>query len=248
MPNNYSGRVTVILLVLLGSLWALFPRFDLSRPDLKPGIDMVGGTKLIYEIKPPEGGRTSEGLAEEVATSLKKRVDPDGVRNLIWRPQGGTRLEIQMPLSNTAVDSAPKRQAFAKAQEDLEATNIRPTAVIRAVEKLKGEERRKRFEELAQGSTVRATLFGELASLYDQIEAARTAQNAEEQARLETQYETKKKAIADTNLSTAEMEQFLQLNEADRAKRLEELKKQYADFPQRLAAIDAFSKAYADYQ
>jgi hypothetical protein len=142
MPTNYSGRLTVILLVLLAALWALFPRLDFSRPDLKPGIDMVGGTKLIYEIKPPEGGRTSDTLAEEVATSLKRRVDPQGLLNLIWRPQSGTRLEIQMPLSASSADSAPKRQAFASAQEELERTNVRSATVLRAVEKLTGDERR----------------------------------------------------------------------------------------------------------
>jgi len=30
--------------------------------------------------------------------ALKRRVDPNGLRNLVWRPEGGTRLEIQMPL------------------------------------------------------------------------------------------------------------------------------------------------------
>jgi preprotein translocase subunit SecD len=93
MPTNYSGRVITILVVLFAALWAIFPSFNLKKPDLKPGIDMVGGTSLLYEIKPPEGGQYTENLAEQVAASLKKRVDPDGIRNLIWRPQGNTRLK-----------------------------------------------------------------------------------------------------------------------------------------------------------
>lgn len=248
MPTNYSGRLTVILLVLLGSLWALFPRFDFSRPDLKPGIDMVGGTKLIYEIKPPEGGRTSDMLAEEVATSLKRRVDPQGLLNLIWRPQGGTRLEIQMPLSRSAADSAPKRQAFAAAQEELEATNVRSATVLRAVEKLTGDDRRKRFEELAMGSETRATLFGALASVFDRIQTAKTEQNAAAQAEAELEYEKLKSQIDETNLTAAEMEQVLTLKETDRDKRLAELKKQFANFPERVVAIDQFQKAFADFQ
>ncbi len=31
--------------------------------------------------------------------ALKKRVDPLGLRNLVWRPQGNDRIEIEMPLS-----------------------------------------------------------------------------------------------------------------------------------------------------
>ena len=97
--NQISGRVSLIVAVLLLALWAIFPSGNFKHPDLKPGIDMVGGTSLLYEIKPPEGGGFQGGnLAEQVMESLKKRVDPDGVRNLIWRPQGNTRLEIQMPL------------------------------------------------------------------------------------------------------------------------------------------------------
>src|SRR5262245_60950760 len=112
MPTNISGRVTLILVVLWASLSLIFPSVPPSLfwffhptqpislvPDLKPGIDMVGGTSLVYEIKAPEQGHVGN-LAEQVMQSLKKRVDPDGVRNLIWRPQGNTRLEIQMPTSS----------------------------------------------------------------------------------------------------------------------------------------------------
>src|SRR5688572_33494721 len=111
MPTNYSGRILTIVAVVLGALWALFPQpqklFDPDIPfaekmNLKPGIDMQGGTSLLYEIKPPEGDdgqRTSYsgGLAEEGMTALKRRVDPQGTKNYIWRPHGESRLEIQIP-------------------------------------------------------------------------------------------------------------------------------------------------------
>src|SRR5438067_1369659 len=100
MPQHYTGRITLIVAVLLIAMWAVFPNGNLKEPNLKPGIDMVGGTSLLYEIKLPPGGyHGQKTLAEEVMESLKKRVDPQGVRNLIWRPQGNTRLEIQMPAS-----------------------------------------------------------------------------------------------------------------------------------------------------
>src|SRR5688572_13899916 len=141
MPTNYSGRVILIAVVLLAALWCIFPGAPMGRfkADLKPGIDMVGGTSLLYEIRVPEGSSYSDDLATEVAGSLKKRVDPDGVRNLIWRPQGSTRLEIQMPLTATSSQSAEKRAAFAEAQRQLEATNIRIGAVIDAVERRTGD-------------------------------------------------------------------------------------------------------------
>jgi len=121
MPTNYTGRVILILTVLILSLLAIFPPGSLFDPKLsfgeklalKPGIDMVGGTSLLYEIKPPESGGTVQGnLAEQVMDSLKKRVDPDGLRNLIWRPQGSTRLEIQMSMSDKNKQSEPIRKAI----------------------------------------------------------------------------------------------------------------------------------------
>src|SRR5436190_24373745 len=118
MPQNYAGRVTLIIVVLLVALFGIplltggiftFRPFSSDEKDkdkelltvnLKPGIDIAGGTSLLYEIKPPSGGSVNSGkgsLAEQVAALLKKRVDPTGVRNLIWRPTGDTRLEIQIP-------------------------------------------------------------------------------------------------------------------------------------------------------
>ena len=260
MPTNYSGRVTAIVAIVLVFLWAIFPAApkylakpfnpDVEaslRPDLKPGIDMVGGTSLLYEIKPPEGGYTPE-LAERVMMSLKKRVDPDGVRNLIWRPQGATRLEIQMPLRPGSENARAARDAFAEAQRKLESTNVRPGEVYAAVEQLTGDQRRQRINELAMGSERRATLFGQMASVFDRIRQAREGRNAEEQARLEREYDKLKEQIVETNLPVNELQTIMELQPANRDKRLDDLKKAYADFPARLKAIDEFAASYEKYR
>src|SRR5687768_15677240 len=249
MPTNYSGRVTLILIVLLAALWCIFPGLPKGnfRADLKPGIDMVGGTSLLYEIKAPEGGTYSDQLAADVAASLKKRVDPDGVRNLIWRPQGSTRLEIQMPLTATSGQSAEKRAAFAEAQRGLEATNVRIGAVIDAVERRSGDERRQRLEQLAMGSETRERLFGGMASLFDQIKAAREKQDAAGQAQKEIEYEALKKQVEATNLPASELETVLGLKTETRDKRLAELRERFGKFPKRLEAIETFVKAFDEY-
>ena len=117
MPTNYAGRITLILVVLWAALSLIFPSVPPSMfwffkptqpislaPNLRPGIDMVGGTSLLYEIKPPAGSVANSDLAQNVMEALKKRVDPDGVRNLIWRPQGSTRLEIQSRTAKLALN------------------------------------------------------------------------------------------------------------------------------------------------
>ena len=81
MPNTYTGRVVFIIVLFLAALVVIFPPQTLFTPGvpfaqkiaLKPGIDMVGGTSLLYEIKPPEGlnGGLSSDLASKVVDSLK---------------------------------------------------------------------------------------------------------------------------------------------------------------------------------
>jgi SecD/SecF fusion protein len=247
MPTNISGRIGVTLAVLLLALFALFPSANLSEPNLKPGIDMVGGTSLLYEIKPPPGGYGGN-LAEQVMEALKKRVDPDGVRNLIWRPQGNNRLEIQMPLGKKSAEVQTQRAAFAKATEALEETNVRPGEVLYAIQELKGSEREAKLQELARGSEKRSVLFGTMRSTWDQIVQAKAARDAANQARLEVQFDELINKLADTNLSTNQLQSILDLKDTQvREKRLAELKTRFADFPARLAAIDEFARQYVEF-
>src|SRR4051812_35203363 len=250
MPTHFTGRVTLILIVLLGALWMIFPRGDIRHPDLKPGIDMVGGTSLLYEIKMPPGGYSTFGghtLAEDVMESLKKRVDPSGVRNLIWRPQGNTRLEIQMPLTSTSKESKGRREAFSESQKALEATNVRVMDVITAVEELKGQQRVDRLKQLAMGSATRQALFDQLAKTFDEIEAARSAKDTARQAAAENSYDDLKDQIGRTNLSSQTLQEILDMQPAARDAQLAKLKEQYKDFPARQAAMDEFAAKYNTY-
>ncbi len=247
MPTQYTGRVVLILAVLVTSLWAIFPSGNLRKPNLKPGIDMVGGASLLYEIRPPTEGGYTDDLANRMMESLKKRVDPDGVRNLVWRPQGNSRLEIQMPVSGDSGESAAIRAAYAEAQAKLESTNVRPSDVIRAVENLKGDARRDRLNVLAMGSEVRGELFGALASVHDQVEQASADRNIPLQAEKEMEYEALRGRIGETNLTTSELETVMEMKAESRGKRLDELKREYGDFPGRVSAIDAFAEAYLRY-
>src|SRR4051794_15038717 len=137
MPQHYSGRIFLTLVILAVFLFAIFPiGTGHPLPNLKPGIDMAGGTSLLYEIKVPDNSTPDPQLAAHVMESLKKRIDPNGVRNLIWRPQGATRLEIQMPASGNEEVNNKLKDAFVKAQRELEATNVRSSDVIYTVESL----------------------------------------------------------------------------------------------------------------
>jgi SecD/SecF fusion protein len=255
MPQNYTGRVLLILGLILVALLVLLPPGSLfnsevpwgKKINLKPGIDMAGGTRLIYEIKTPPDGAPRGDLAEQVMISLKMRVDPKGVRNLVWRPQGSNRLEIQMPISGQSVEAQKTRAEYLEAQQALEATNLRLPEVRRAVEKLKAEDRQAAFQKLAMGSDRRAQLLGSMASAFDRLKQAETKRDFDQQADLQIEYENYRRQLEKTNLTTGELEGILQGTPKARAEALAKLRETYADFPARIAAMERLISAFDRY-
>jgi SecD/SecF fusion protein len=269
MPTSYSGRVTLIVTVLILALLAVFwgppSRFSnpsltlIQKTNLRPGIDMVGGVSLIYAIQAP--GNTDPNLSEHVMEALKKRVDPLGLRNLVWRPQGGNRIEIEMPLSPEASEAPAIRKAFNDAQQELEATNIREDAVLNAVEHLGGAQRQQRLDELASDSKTRTELFQALCNTFDKIQALRANPNKLSMPALAAQlqpltvaYDALKDQIEQTNLLPSDFEQILDMVNSDDPDvkkegqdKLDALKKQFADFQTRLGAMETFQAKYKDY-
>ncbi|CAN5485734.1 hypothetical protein BH10PLA1_BH10PLA1_07410 [soil metagenome] len=254
--QNHTTRFAVIIAVLIIALYMIFPQpqklFDPNlrlweKTNLKPGLDMVGGTSLTYEIHPAAGSVASADLAVKTMEALKKRIDPTGTRNLVWRPQGATRLEIQMPLSDYSGSGKKIRQAFSDAQHALEATNVRTAEIINTIETLKGDAREDRLKQMAGDSTSRASLYGALRGAFDQIQDAKAKNDLDKAAQAEITYEDLQKQLGTDNLSSADLETDLALSEQGRAEKLSELKKKFADFPARIKAIDNFVVAYDAY-
>ncbi|HEX4054381.1 MAG TPA: protein translocase subunit SecD [Tepidisphaeraceae bacterium] len=269
MPTNYSSRITLIVSIIVLCLLAIFwgPPSRLFNPhltpiqktDLRPGIDMVGGVSLVYSIQ--SSGSNDPDLSEHVMEALKKRVDPLGLRNLVWRPQGADRIEIEMPLSPEAMEAPQIKKAFDDAQRELDATNVRVDEVLNAVEHTKGAQREQRLAELASGSKTRAELFKDLGETYDEIQTLRGNPQklslpmlAAKLQPLTVQYEDMKSRIDQTNLAPADFQPILdQVNsdDPDQAKagqaKLDELKRTFAGFPARLKAMEDFQAKYKDY-
>jgi SecD/SecF fusion protein len=262
MSQNYSGRVALILVVLFGSLACIFsPVLEkLTHPKekitswiaLRPGIDMVGGTSLVYQIKAPAGARYDPELATKVATALKRRVDPLGQLNYIWRPEGADRLEIQLAgTGGNSADARAKQDQLLAAEQKLQQTNVSVSEVTDAVEQKNGRSR-KDFETLAGGSQTRLDLFKQLASVYDQIEAIHKKppleRSALEEARLVRQYKQLQEKIAATNIDDiARLRDDLN-DPANRVTVISEFKKRNAGFPARLTAFDQYVSAADAYE
>jgi SecD/SecF fusion protein len=264
MSTNHSGRVYFILFVLVLALIAVFwpavtqpikVGFNSDVPfsqklNLKPGIDIAGGTSLLYEIKAPQGARNYSTLAEDVTKALKRRVDPHGVRNLIWRPQNPNKIEIQMPLSGTG-EGARLRKELEDARAALEATNIRIPEAMAWVEE--GEKRKPAdVDRLAAGSADRKRILQELAKLHDVMakKADPTDTNhyvelISEQNKAKAKFPELQGELNRTVLRVSDLERLLAKRDSDtRTATINAIKAKSENFPARKQALERYLDAY----
>ncbi len=85
---------TLIALAVVG--WAYYRYEFVDGGGFRLGVDLVGGTILVYEI---DETKTQEKQfnREELAAALKRRVDPNDLYNVTIRPIGDNRVEIILP-------------------------------------------------------------------------------------------------------------------------------------------------------
>ena len=150
-----------ILIVAVIALCALmlYP----PQRTLKPGLDLAGGTTMIYQVDVPEGMEAASAV-DQVISSLRKRVDPQGIRNLIWRRLAGNRFEIQMALATEHTKQL--RKVYQNQLEVITAGNLSARQVDRII-KMDSQVRTTELTKLANGHTQLATDFSLLAEAYD---------------------------------------------------------------------------------
>jgi SecD/SecF fusion protein len=86
--------------------------------EYRKGIDLAGGTILTYEVdaaktanrlalgkgqtsvRDEDAGKLSTDDLKKLAESIKRRIDPADLRNVIVRPVGNNRIEIVLPYSD----------------------------------------------------------------------------------------------------------------------------------------------------
>ncbi len=161
-----------MLLIVIVTLWAvvqLRPHWDRDsgrlKLNIKPGLDIAGGTSLVYEIDTTdmESGDV-KGLATNMIPILMKRIDPGNVANVVMRPQGDRRIEIQLPLASP--DTIKRRQAYEAALSELEKDNINLMKIKRALSDTP-DNRESFFAQAAGSSSERKAILDELAKAFD---------------------------------------------------------------------------------
>jgi len=165
MNKNLVSKAVLVIVLVLAAVWVLYP----PSQKLKSGLDLAGGTSLIYSID-TEGLSPEEqkDLAQRMIENLRRRIDPANIQNLIWRPQGNTRFEIQMPLASKA--SREKREAYEAALNDLLAKNVNAATIMRALKEPPAQ-RSASMEDFAQNDPNRMEILNDLVATYDEREA-----------------------------------------------------------------------------
>ncbi|WP_165246542.1 protein translocase subunit SecD [Paludisphaera soli] len=92
MKNLVNWKSILIVGSTLLGLIAMYP----PEKKLKLGIDLSGGTILVYEVA-KESQQAPNFNMEELIAALKQRADPQGVKETPIRNIGNNRLEIILP-------------------------------------------------------------------------------------------------------------------------------------------------------
>ena len=83
MNKNLTPKIILIIVLVALAAWTLYP----PNKTLMPGIDLAGGTSLIYEINTfglEEVEKTD--LAQRMIIVLRRRIDPANIQNLAQQP------------------------------------------------------------------------------------------------------------------------------------------------------------------
>jgi SecD/SecF fusion protein len=172
MNKNLMPKAVFIIILVVVAIYMLFP----PGKTLKPGIDLAGGTSLIYAINTEGlGPESQKDLAQKMITVLRRRIDPANIQNLVWRPQGNTRFEIQMPLASK--ETQDRRKDYETALNDLLTRNVNAATIMRSLQQPL-EQRTELFKKIAQDDPNRLEILQKLASAYDERQATQQKRDA----------------------------------------------------------------------
>jgi SecD/SecF fusion protein len=111
--RRFYPRILVCLLPILISAvvvgWA-WREYQQGRGGFRLGVDLVGGTILVYEVD--ESKLPEKFSAADLANALKRRIDPADLYNITIRPVEGTvpRVEIILPTGGQKQIEAEQRR------------------------------------------------------------------------------------------------------------------------------------------
>ena len=100
MPNH-GFRFGCIILAVTASTVVLVTVMR-TKGELPRGVDLAGGTILVYEIDPGkingnENDPEQRIISEDLIEPLTRRINPSGTQEIVLRPYGESQIEIIVP-------------------------------------------------------------------------------------------------------------------------------------------------------
>ena len=161
MYRDLRWKALLIAFLIVVSAIYVYPPSE----KLKQGLDLAGGTSLIYEIDASDlAPADRRDLAKNMIPILLKRIDPTHVANIIIRPQGDTRIEIQLPVAS--LDTRKKREAYEEVLLKLESANVNLLQIKRALS-LEPVQRQVILAEFCKDSPERKAIIDRLTEAYN---------------------------------------------------------------------------------
>jgi len=101
MGNKNIIALTIIVIIFISALWVLLPLEGerLGRKGMRLGLDLVGGSHLVYQAQFQEGasGEEKERDLQRALETVQRRIDKYGVTEPIIQKQEGERILVQLP-------------------------------------------------------------------------------------------------------------------------------------------------------
>jgi len=117
MQRNFlRGAILCLVPIVIAALLTGYAivKYNRGQGGFRLGVDLVGGTILVYEIdlkktqdtKKTTGNRPRGPVGDlqndeintgELASALKRRLDPDSQKEIVVRPVGTNRIEVILP-------------------------------------------------------------------------------------------------------------------------------------------------------
>ncbi len=85
-------------------------RTEFVEGRINRGLDVAGGTELVYELVPDEDDEEADVDVGRVIDILRNRIDPQNIKEYIIQPAGANRILIQVPEATRAEVAALKER------------------------------------------------------------------------------------------------------------------------------------------
>ncbi|MCB9853837.1 MAG: protein translocase subunit SecD [Phycisphaerales bacterium] len=216
-------KIVLVAVLTALALAAVNPIGD----KIKWGIDLAGGYSLMYELDNTgmEGTDRTE-LPRRVIEVLQRRVDPRGVFNLVWRPVGTNRIEIQMPAPPEG-ELGPRKE-LEDYQDQLRGTLLRRNQIVAAISRTP-EDRPAAFKNMSAGIEGREALLEAAAKAYDALKET------------QAEYDARSAEAKTKNLTRDDIANWLKQPAEQRDAGIDAIAR---DVPTRKALLEAVARAW----